>query len=525
MSYQSLGFVAFSAVALLFYYILGRKLQLWVLALANLAFYIIAGPKYLPFLLVTMVATYVCGRIIGSIYQKADTKIAEIKDSAEKKELRKRAKSKAKIALIVSLVVSVGLLVVCKYTGFFLGNINAVLTRIGRTELTVFNMILPLGISFYTFMAISYVLDVYWKRYKAEKNFLLYSVYLSYFPHVVQGPIDRFNEFKQQLSGGIAFSYTNLTFGAQLAIWGFFKKLVIADRLGMFVDDALSAWQEHDGFVTIVAFIVYSIQIYADFSGCIDIVTGVSEIFGIKLRKNFNHPYFSKTMAEFWRRWHISLQEWFKDYIYYPVSASSFVKKIKKKLKGKGRSEELFAACFPILIVWLITGIWHGSSWKFVAWGLFHAALLIGSRLFEPLFGKLTKLLHINTETFSWQIFQMLRTFILCCIGRVFFRAGRLTESLGMFWHMITGTTVGGTFAFRFTDFGFALREIQITAVAVLVLLLVDILQEKMSVREALSKQNLIFRWIIIFAGIFAVIIFGMYGPGFDASSFIYEQF
>ena len=527
MSYQSLTFIMFCAAALFLFYVVGRKRQLWALTLANLAFYAVAGIKYLPFILITIVTTYLSGRMIGSIYEKADEKLALCNTPAEKKEVRNNAKKKAKRFLLSALIVSVGLLAVCKYTLFTVANINKICSLLGISQIGTFNMILPIGISFYTFMAISYVLDIYWKRYKAEKNFLLYAVYLSYFPHVVQGPIDRFNEFKEQISGGIKLSYKNITYGAQLAIWGFFKKLVIADRLGLFVDEAIGNFEKYDGIILIAAIAVYSIQIYADFSGCIDIVSGVSEMFGIKLRKNFNHPYFSRTMGEFWRRWHISLQEWFKDYIYYPVSASEFTKKIKKKFKSKGRkrAEELFASCFPVLVVWMITGIWHGAAWKFVAWGLFHAALLIGSQVFEPVFKWLTKKLHIDTENFSWYLWQMLRTFTLCCIGRIFFRADGLKNAFSLIKKMVLDTNPTSLFSYDFATFGFVTKDIVLMVLSVFVLLVVDMLQEKMQIRETLAKQNIIFRWIIIFAGLFAVILFGIYGPGYDAASFIYEQF
>ncbi len=527
MNYQSLNFIIFTAVVLLFYYTVGRKRQLWVLAAANVAFYAISGIKYLPFLAVTMAATYVCGRIIGNIYDAADKELAQCTQLSEKKVIRANAKKKAKKSLIVSIVISVALLAVCKYTSFTIKNINSLLSALDATQIPMFKMILPLGISFYTFMALSYVLDIYWKRYKAEKNFLLYAVYLSYFPHVVQGPIDRFNEFKEQVKDGIAFKYENFTYGAQLAIWGFFKKLVIADRLGLYVDEVIENWKEYNGIFIMFAIVVYSIQIYADFSGCIDIVTGISEMFGIKIRENFNHPYFSRTMGEFWRRWHISLQEWFKDYIYYPVSVSGFTKKIKKKLKAKNinRAEELFASCFPVLVVWLITGIWHGAAWKFVAWGLFHAALLIGSQVFEPTFKKLNELFHVDTENFGWHLWQMFRTFFLCCVGRIFFRADGLRNALQLIKKMLLNTYPPVIFGYDYSKFGISSANVVIAVVAVIVLLIVDMMQEKMEIRKTLSKQNIIFRWIIIFAGLFAVIIFGIYGPGYDASSFIYEQF
>ncbi len=527
MSYQSLEFICFSALVLFFYYIIGQKRQRWVLLAANIAFYVFAGIKYLPFIAVSTVVTFFAGKRIGGIYQQADDRLAAAQEMSEKKQIRAESKAKAKKILLLSLFVTAGLLIVCKYTIFVLKNVNAVLSILKIQQIPLFKMILPLGISFYTFMAVSYVLDIYWKRYKAESNFLNYAVYLTYFPHVVQGPIDRFNEFKPQIENGRPFSYKNLTFGAQLALWGFFKKLVIADRLGIFVDAVFKGWKHQDGLFIIFSLLVYSIQIYCDFSGCIDIVSGVSEMFGIQLRQNFNHPYFSRSMAEFWRRWHISLQEWFKDYIYYPVSVSSFNKKMKKNLKAKNKPEaaELFATCFPILIVWLVTGTWHGANWGFIAWGLFHASLLIGSKIFEPTFEKINRRLNIQTESLGWRLWQMIRTFLLCCVGRIFFRADGFMHALRLIKRMLLHTSVSAFHAYKPMSFGLQYTDVNIMIVSVLVLLVVDLLQERMSIRETLAKKNIVFRWIIIFLGLFAVIIYGVYGPGFDASSFIYEQF
>lgn len=526
MSYQSIGFLIFSAAVVLVYYLLGRRMQRWVLLLANLIFFVSADLKYLPFLAGTMLATYIAGRVMGGIYQKADAALAACTDAAEKKALRNQAKAKAKRALVVCMVLTIGILAVCKYTTFVLTNINSLLAALNVPQITLFKMIVPIGISFYTFMALSYVLDVYWKRYPAEKNFVTYAVYLSYFPHVVQGPIDRFNEFKEQIKDGVAFDTKNLAFGAELTLWGFFKKLVIADRLGIFVSKVFDNWAECDGLILILALLAYSVQIYCDFSGCIDIVTGVSEAMGIKLRRNFNHPYFSKTMGEFWRRWHISLQEWFKDYVYYPVSASGMMRKVKKHFNNKQKPQAagLFSACFPILVVWLITGIWHGASWNFVIWGIFHACLLIGSQVFEPLFKKLTALLRIDTENFGWHFWQMTRTFLLCGVGRIFFRSANFGDAMGYIGGIFSGMNLGNLYTKLFT-YGLDAANVFIAIIAILVLWGVDMLQEKMKLRETIAKQNIVFRWLIIFIALFAVIIVGIYGPGYDASSFIYEQF
>lgn len=215
MSYQSISFIAFSLLAVALYYLLGKKMQVWVLAAANLAFYIIAGVEYLPYLLVTMLATYFAGLIISRIYNKTDLRLEKCTEMSEKKELRAKAKKKAKRVLVIALLIAIALLAVCKYTAFAFENINAVLKSFDRETLTPFKVIMPLGISYYTFMAISYALDIYWKRYKAEKNFLYYAVFLSYFPHVVQGPIDRYNEFKEQIKDGISFKSENLAEGSQ----------------------------------------------------------------------------------------------------------------------------------------------------------------------------------------------------------------------------------------------------------------------------------------------------------------------
>lgn len=527
MSYQSLQFILFAGIVLLGYYGVKTKYQGHVLLLANLIFYLVGGVEYLPFIVVTMLATFFTGRQMGRIYRKADEDLKACTDAAEKKALRAQAKTRAKRALMIGMAVTIGLLAVCKYTGFVLQNLNALLSVLKVPRIPTFRMILPLGISYYSFMALSYVLDVYWKRYQAEENFLLYAAYLSYFPHVVQGPIDRFNEFKAQLQPGIPFSWRNLTFGAQLMLWGLFKKLVIADRLGLFVNTAFQHWREYDGLILIAAIAVFSIQIYADFSGCIDIVSGVSEMFGIHLRKNFNHPYFSRTMGEFWRRWHISLQEWFKDYLYFPVSSSGLIRSAKKYFKARNqkRASELFTACFPILVVWLTTGIWHGADWKFVVWGIFHATLLIGSKVLENVFAGMNRRLKIPTESFPWKLWQMLRTFFLCCVGRIFFRAPDVATAFAMIPKLLAPRATLKMLMNPPVKYGVNTEDIIVSAVAILVLLIVDILQERLHIRESLAKKNIVLRWVLIFGLLFAVIFCGVYGPGAGSAGFIYEQF
>lgn len=522
MSYQSFSFLFFSAAVVFLYYALPKKYQKYVLLTANAFFYVYAGVKYVPFLAATLLFTYFAGRKIGGIYEKEKLLLAECTLPAEKKQVRADSKAKAKKILMLDLAAVIGMLAVCKYTVFFLSSIGAV---VGFQLPEAFSMIVPLGISFYTFMAVSYVLDIYWKRYQAEKSFLSFSLFLTYFPHIVQGPIGRYNRFKNQIAPeGVSFDPVVVSQGAQLLLWGLFKKLVIADRLNIFVSDIFDHHGEYKGAILALAAVLYSVQIYADFSGCIDIVSGVSEALGIKLDKNFNHPYFSKTIPEFWRRWHISLGEWFKDYVYYPVSVSRAVKKVKKSSKNQ-RFIELFSACLPIFVVWMITGIWHGASWNYVVWGLYYAAIMIASVIFEPAGARLKERLGINDELFSWKLFQMTRTFIICCIGRVFFRANGLKAALIMLKNMFTGIQPENIASDELFTHGLDRNNFFFALVSIAVLWAADMLQERMHIRQELQKQGIVFRWIIIFAGIFALMIFGIYGPGYDASSFIYEQF
>ncbi|MBQ6843334.1 MAG: MBOAT family protein [Agathobacter sp.] len=525
MSYQSITFLIFSAIVILLYYIVPKKLQRYILLMANVFFYVCSDIKYIPFLTTTLITTYIVGRFIGRVYEKEEMLVKECESPSERKAVKAKHKAKAKKMLMVALILSIGLLAVCKYSLFALENLGGILPKETLSAADELQIIVPLGISFYTFMAVSYVLDVYWKRYKAEKSFISYAVFLTYFPHIVQGPIGRYNRFKAQLPvGGIAFDSKAVAQGAQLVIWGLFKKLVIADRLNIFVSEIYGNYQDYKGLVLVIATVLYSIQIYADFSGCIDIVSGVSEAMGIKLQKNFNHPYFSKTIPEFWRRWHMSLGEWFKDYVYYPVSVSRLVKSVKKHCKIK-RVSELFASCLPIFVVWLITGIWHGASWNYVVWGLYYAVIMITSTVFEPAMQKLKEKFGIDDSRFSWKLFQMSRTFAICCIGRVFFRASDMDAAISIFENMLSGLYPKLVFGEKLYTYGLDKDNFMFAMFSIFILWAVDMLQERMNIRQEIAKQGIVFRWTIIFLGIFAVLIFGVYGPGYDASTFIYEQF
>ena len=417
---------------------------------------------------------------------------------------------------------------VVKYTNFVLGNIYKVQSLFGwQGDPMVVKLIVPMGVSFFTFQIISYLVDVYKGDAKAQRNFLRYTLYSSFFPSVVQGPIPRYSQLGTQLETPQKFKFENVRDGAVIIMWGFAKKLILAERLAVFVNTIYDDYTSYRGVILMIATVAFSIQIYADFSGCMDIATGSARLFGITLEKNFLRPYFSKTLPEFWRRWHATLGSWFREYVFFPFSISKGLLKFNKQVRkifgdAVGR---IIAAALPILLVWMLTGIWHGAEWKYVVWGLFHGTLIILSTIFTPYNQKLVEKFNIRTECFSFRLFQMARTFTLCCIGRVFFRAGSISAAIGIFKNSFKGFGLSLVMDGNIYNYGLNEKNMIVVLIAVVVLLLVSILEEKKDMIEALNEQNVVFRWIIVYALFFAVLIFGKYGPGYDAAGFIYEQF
>lgn len=528
MVYNSLAFIGFIGVILIFYYAVCPRKQNMVLAIANVVFYALCGIGYAVFMLLSIVIVYAVSNQIQKIYDVGEQQLNMAADIQQKKSIKQLIKQKARTWVILGLIFILGSLIFCKYFNFLISNLNYILAYVQVSfQFNIFNKFLPIGISFYSFMVLGYLLDIYWKRYSAEKNIIRLVAFALYFPHIVQGPIARYNRMNGYLAKRRTFEVKKLTDGIELMIWGFIKKMVIADRIGIFVSTVYDNWIDYKGFIFIIATALYSIQIYADFSGCIDIVRGASEMFGIHLDDNFKQPYFAKTMPEFWRRWHMSLNTWFKDYLYYPVSTSKFVKKYSKKIKQKysAAAGKMFISVFSAAVVWLATGIWHGAQWKYLLWGIYHASLIIAGILFETPLQRAAKALEIDISTYSWKLFQMLRTFSLCCIGRVFFRADDVFAAFGIFnrtfmkfdpWIVATGNLY---------SYGLDRSNFILMLVLIGILFCVDMMKEKIRIRESLARQNIVFRWSVLYLAIFTVVIFGIYGPGYDASSFIYNQF
>ena len=508
MPIVSLQYILFWGIIFLLYYTLFKNRQWILLLVASTFFYALAGARLFVFIIITSISTY-----IAALY------IEKQKDNR-----------KCKIIVGFTLIINITILAILKYFNFFAGNINWLNQKLGVDfSLPAMKLFLPLGISFYTFQTIGYLIDVYRGKYKPEKNLAKYFLFVIYFPHIIQGPIAKFDLLGKQLFEKHELEYKNVKFGLQLMLWGFFKKILIADQLGLLVDNVFNNYQQYAGIQYIIATVAYAIQIYADFSGCMDIVSGVSQTFGIELSLNFKRPYFSKTIPEFWRRWHITLGDWFREYLFYSVQRSSFIIKLTKTTKnifGKKLGREI-PVYLALLVVWFTTGLWHGASWNYVIWGVYYGILIISSMIFAKPIKRFVKHLKINVECESFQLFRILRTFFLVCIGYVFFRAENLETVFYMLKSMVSTFNIEIFFNSQIFEMGLSARKLLLVSICIILLLVVSIAQEKMCLREKLEQQNFVFRWIIYWSGIVVTMLgFLMQNGGFgETVKFIYMQF
>ncbi|MBP5160215.1 MAG: MBOAT family protein [Lachnospiraceae bacterium] len=530
MSITTLFFFCFVAGVVFIYYVVPKKAQWVILLIASIGYYLTADLSYMPFMAGTIVSTYLFGLWLQNLNNRQKGSLAaEGLEKEEKKRIKETFKKKKRRVLALAVLVLVGILFVVKYTNFTLDNIERLSKVFGfEFDKPIFNLVLPLGISFYIFMSISYVVDLYREKVTAERNPFKFALFISFFPHVVQGPIARFGDLEPQLIAPHKFETANIKSGFELMLYGVFKKLVLADRIGIIAAQVLGNWQDYGRYEILLAAILYSVQIYTDFSGCMDIITGIAKMFGIELSKNFDHPYFSKNIPEFWRRWHASLGAWFKDYLFYPISVSKFCQFINRKCRKffGANAGRIISSLLPIYAVWFATGIWHGATWQYVLWGFCHGTLVALSLIFTPVFDKLSVKLKINRDCFSFKLFQMIRTFMLCTFVRIIPYMGSTSEAFGVFKQMWTKNNPWVIFSGSiFSNLGVTTYDLVIIARAIAVVWIVSIMQEKFSVREQFTKQNLVFRWIVIYAAIMIIVIYGIYGAGFTATDFLYRDF
>ena len=524
MEITSLVFLAFVGIICLIYYLVPKKIQWCVLLAASLIFYVSSSALLTVYMLVATILIYIGARVIQNNKDIFSVKKNEL-SKEERKVLKARSKKKQKTLLVLFSVSVIAILVILKYCNF-LGNIINSIAGIftANSIIPEFNILLPLGISYYTLMSVSYIVDVYRGIIVAEKNPLRVLLYVSYFPHIVEGPFDKYKDLDAQFRTPHKFDYDKVRQGAILVMFGFFKKLVIADEIGSTVQNIFNSASESSGTAIIMGTILYTFQLYMDFSGCIDIVSGVSELFDIKVAENFRQPFFSRSINEFWRRWHITLGLWLKEYVFYPITLSGHFKKVNSFVKKHVKNVNFatfIPAAYSLFFVWFCNGIWHGASAKFIVYGLYYYILMMIGELLTPVFDRIKQKIHINDNNKVFILFQILRTFVIVNIGMLLFRSGDLAEFGGYIVKMFTSINIQEILSVFTTK-----SQLLIPLVGFIIVLIVGIIKEKgIDIRLWLVNHIFVIRWLVYLFLIFTTMVMGIYGVEHGEGAAIYAQF
>ncbi len=529
MLFTSYEFLAFLALLFLLYYLLPKKTQWVLLLMASYLFYALADPRYLVFIGVTTLSSYAASRFMGGVSER-EAAYLESEGKALLKEERKAYKSKQKkkrfYILISALALNFGVLAVFKYTAFAVHNLNSLLGAFGASKLTVPSLLLPMGISFYIFQTMGYLIDAYRGKAKIEKNLFKLALFVSFFPQLVQGPISRFSDLEPQLISEHRFEWKGFGFGLQRVLWGYFKKLVIADRVLVAINTLVDSPESYRGAYVFLLIILYSIQIYADFSGGIDITIGIAEALGIKLAENFVRPFSSRSTKEYWNRWHITMGSWFTDYVFYPLSVSRPMLAISKKsreLLGKniGKRVPVYLAT---AVTWFLTGLWHGAGWNFIVWGLLNCLVILVSQELEPLYARFRARFPRLTASGAYGAFMAARTFLLMGLIRSLDCYRDVGLTFRLWGSMFTDFNLFEVIKSGAFSLGLSLVDYVIILCGCAVVFAVTKLSKEKSLRERLYERPLLSA-VCVSALFIAVILFGAYSVGYDASQFIYNQF
>lgn len=532
MSITSLTFIVFVFATILVYYVVPKKFQWCVLLVANIVFYYSAGKRAAVCVLFTATSIYIAARLMDYVLAKQKEQFSAQKETLtkdDKKSIKRKNKKRRKAIMLLALLANIGILCITKYTHFALAQVNSLISLFGGNGFTDdLNIIVPLGISFYTFQSVGYLLDVYWEKITPQKNYLKFLLFVSFFPQMTQGPISEYGQLSGELFSEHTFSYKNYSYGIQRMLWGFAKKTLIADVLGVYVTNVFQNYESYTGITTLLGAFCYSIQIYADFSGYMDIMCGLCETLGIRLKENFDRPYFSKSIAEYWRRWHISLGEWFKNYIYYPIGMSDWSRRLAKRTKHKFGAHigNTLPATIALLVVWTATGLWHGASWGYIVWGLLNGVFIIVSMWMEPVYADWKTKLRINDENRAYKCFQIIRTFILVTFIKVLPEVGGLRRGLGLWKHIFTDFRIPKSVHQLLKFVSTEQHWLIIATFGALMMLAVSCLQSKCQVRDLFNKLPIVIRIIVVSCGMIFVAVFGgMALYSFGGGGFMYAGF
>ncbi len=555
MVFNSLGFLIFFPIVLIIYYIIPKGFQNFWLLLSSYWFYMSWNPRYGLLLLLFTIFTYVCGLALGKDSGKdrvdggdggeikTDAKSGAIINSGKFDRItigsqiktesgiragvgRKSENSKKKGILTFALIVVFGLLAFFKYTNFLLDNVTGLFARLSiNMPVNHFDIVMPVGISFFLFQSAGYLIDIYREKIPTEKNFINYALFVSFFPSILSGPIGRAPALLPQYLKPRSFDWDRVSEGFLLMLWGFFMKLVIADRAAIFVNNVYAGYYNIYGSAIVAATVIYGIEIYCDFCGYSTIAIGAARMLGIRLMENFNCPYFSVSVQDFWRRWHISLSSWFRDYLYFPLGGSRC---------------NIFRRYFNILVVFIVSGLWHGSQWSYIVWGALNGIYQIIGSLLLPIRIRLLSVFGFDKEVldlkknpalnnFKMTLLKFLRILITFCLidfAWLFFRAAGLRDAVLMIKQILCNFG-SSQFSLEYLySLGLDMKNFWMLIFATTILLIGDFIKyHGGSVGNWVLKRPMILREFIIALFILFILFFGIWGNAYNASSFIYFQY
>ena len=500
MQFTSLLFIGFFAVVILLYFIVPKPLRPIALLISSAMFYASYSLFFTLLMFITILVTWICGIVLGRLRRKYP-------DSAQ---------TKKRLVLAIGIVFSLSILFMYKYYNFTLDNVNLLLQKLHMHAIeNRLNLALPMGISFYTFQALGYLIDVYRGTTRYEPDFIMFALFVSFFPQLVAGPIERSDRLLRQIrdcTETAVWDYERIVHGFMMMLWGYFMKMMIADRAALVVANRFANIYS-DGTVGLTLGVVFfALQIYCDFASYSTIAAGSAKILGFDLMDNFNTPYFAVSIRDFWNRWHISLSTWFRDYLYIPLGGNR---------KGKIRKY------INTMIVFLVSGLWHGANWTFVIWGGLHGAYQVIGDVTGPLKKRVYDKLRVDTGTFSFRAAQMLITFALTCIAWVFFRAESLNDACVYVFRLFTQPDFWKLTNGFIYEIGLGRQEMNILLLATAALIFIDVLRYRKKIRfeQIADRQNVWFRPAVILALIVVIVVFGSYGDKFNTQQFIYFEF
>lgn len=519
----------FLPVTILCYALCPQKHRWKVLLIFSYLFFFCVSRKLVVYIMGATVLTYGIGLWLDRLQYRCKEKAKE-RNREEKKKLKTLYVKKQRAVLMTGILVLVGCLAFLKYYNFYALSANSYMNTkgIGGFRFRTLNLAVPLGISFYTLQAIGYMIDVYRGTVPAEKHPGKIALFLSFFPQLMEGPFYRYGEMAKQLCAGRQITGKNLAFGCQRIIWGMFKKLLIADRLNALVKTVFDNYTGYSGAIIFAGAVFYTIQLYMEFSGAIDIVIGSAEIFGIKMPENFRQPFFARNASEFWRRWHISLGAWFRDYIFYPVSMSGAMKKWNKwgrKHVGEYLTKIVLTvvALFP---VWLCNGLWHGSNWTFLFYGMYYFVIISLENILEPVTAWGLGRLKVTKENKIYHGLQVGKTLVIVFIGEMFFRAVSIEAGKNMFLGIFQNFGISQLWDGTLLTLGMDGSDFAVVFAGIAIVLIADVMKERgVCIRETIAAQKAPVRWTIYYAALFSVIILGAYGVGYLPVDLIYAGF